>query len=191
MTKTRPLAIVSLLMLPALVWAPASARVDVSLDLDSLNEMLTAMAPGSVSVPLMQGRSVNLKLENLRVTGFEPAEGEGNEGFLRTSVRLKVPELGLDLPLEPRLSLQVRDKSGSKTCYLRFEKVMVSLPVTGALDIAPLLPLLPFPSDTSWTVAASSGDVRVRTRLVEARMGAKMLRLGFDLDAEPVSGSRP
>jgi hypothetical protein len=182
---------VSLLMLQALVWAPASARVDVSLDLDSLNKMLTAMAPGSVSVPLMQGRSVNLKLEDLRVTGFEPAEGEGNEGFLRTSVRLKVPELGLDLPLEPRLSLQVRDKGSSKTCYLRFEKVMVTLPVTGALDIAPLLPLLPLPSDTSWTVAASSGDVRVRTRLVEARMGAKMLRLGFDLDAEPVSGSRP
>jgi hypothetical protein len=164
---------------------PALARVDVVLDAPSLNEMLSAMAPKEISVPLAQGRSLTLQLQDLKVTGFDPTEGQMQEGFVLTTVRLKVPDLGLDLPLEPRLSLQVARRNGKKEAFLRFEKVLVQLPITGAVDVAPLLPVLPLPTDTSWIVPAQSGNVRVRTVFLEARMGAKNLRLTFDLEAAP------
>jgi hypothetical protein len=117
------------------------------------------------------------------VTGFDPTEGQKQEGFVLISFRLKVPELGIDLPLAARLSLQLTDRNGKKVAYLRFEKVPIPLPITGSVDVAPLLPVLPLPTDTAWTVAAEAGNVRVRTLLTEARMGAKNLRLGFDLEA--------
>ena len=162
---------------------PAAARVDVTLDAASLNDLLTVMAPNEVRVPLTEGRSVTLQLHDLKVTGFDPTEGQKQEGFVLTSVRLKVPELSVDMPLTPRLSLQVADKNGKKVAFLRFEKVLVPLPFTGSVDVAPLVPVLPLPTDTSWTVAAESGNVRVRTVLTEARMGAKNIRLTFDLEA--------
>lgn len=165
--------------------APAWARVDVTLDAGSLNQLLSAMAPKQVSVPLAQGRGVTLLLHDLRVEGFDPTEGDKQEGFILTSVRLEVPELGLNVPLQPRLSLQTADKNGRKTAFLKFEKVAIQLPVTGSLDVAPLLPSMPLPTDTAWTVASSGGNVKVRTVLLEARMGAKNLRLSFDLEASP------
>ncbi len=182
------------ILLPALVGlslacaaAPtAGARVDVSLDADSLNAMLSAMAPRKVDVKLTEGRGVTLRIEDLRVTGFDPTEGAGGEGFVLTSLRLKVPELGLDFPVESRLSLQVRERDGRKVAFLRFEKVPLQLPISGAIDVAPLLPVLPLPTDSAWNVAAAGGNVRVHTRLLDAKMGTRMLRLGFDLDVAAV-----
>ncbi len=163
--------------------SPAAARVDVTLDAATLNDLLTVMAPSEVRVPLTEGRGVTLQIQDLRVTGFDPTEGQKQEGFVLTSFRLKVPELSLEMPLTPRLSLQVVEKNGKKVAFLRFEKVLVPLPVTGSVDVAPLLPVLPLPTDTSWTVAAESGNVRVHTVLAAARMGARNLRLTFDLEA--------
>jgi hypothetical protein len=161
----------------------AFAKAEVTIDAASLNELMSAMAVSQVRVPLTEGRGVTLKLHDFRVTGFDPTEGEKQEGFVLTSLRLEVPELGLNLPLTPRLSLQTGEKNGKRIAYLKFERVSVPLPITGAVDVAPLLPVLPLPTDTSWTVAADSGNVRVRTILTEARMGAKNLRLSFDLEA--------
>jgi hypothetical protein len=166
--------------------SPTLARVDVTLDAASLNELITAMAPKEVRVPLSEGRGVTLLIRDLKVDGFDPTEGGKQEGFVLTSLRLKVPELSLDLPLSPKLSLQVDEKNGKKVAYLRFEKVPLPLPITGSVDVAPLLPVLALPTDTAWTVAAQSGNVRVHTNLKEARMGAKNLRLSFDLEAAPV-----
>jgi len=163
--------------------SPAPARVDVTLDAAALDHLISAMAPREVRVPLTEGRNITLELHDLKVNGFDPTEGEKQEGFVLTSLRLKVPELNLDLPLTPKLSLQVGDKNGKKFAYLRFEKVAVPLPITGTVDVAALMPVLPLPTDTSWTVATEAGNVRVRTVLTEARMGAKNLRLGFDLEA--------
>jgi hypothetical protein len=177
----RPIILTALLLAGAV--SPAPARVDVTLDATSLNELIQAMAPSEVRVPLTEGRSVKLQISDLQVNGFDPTEGQKQEGFVLTSCRLKVPELGLDLPLAPRLSLQLGDRNGKKIAYLRFEKVPVPLPITGSVDLAPLLPVLSLPTDTAWTVAADSGNVRVRTVLTEARMGAKNLRLTFDLEA--------
>lgn len=164
--------------------APARAGVDVTLDAGTLNDLISKMAPETVPVTLGGGRSINLRLDELKIVGFDPAAGE--RGEVLTSLRLKVPELGLDVPVSPRLSLQFRDgKGGKKVAYLRFEEVKLLLPVTGSIDLAPLLPPLPITSDTSWVVAAQRGNVRVEPKLVDATLGAKNLRLAFDLDVRP------
>jgi hypothetical protein len=182
---TRSLVAIAVL-LGAVLWAPeARARVEITLDAGSLNELLAAMAPETVPVNLIGNRAVTLRIEDFRITGFDPAGG-GQLGHVLTSVRLRIPELGVDTPLQPRLSLQVRDQDGDKVAYFRFEKVPITLPLTGTLDIAPLLPLLPLPTDTSWTVNAQRGPVQVRTRLVEAQMGARNLRLTFELEVRPL-----
>ena len=168
--------------------APASARVDVTVDADSLNELIRSMAPDHVDVALAAGRGVTLLLQDLKVTGFDP--GAGANGGVTTSLRLKVPELGLDVPVEPRLTLEMSaGANGAKACFLRFQSVVLNLPLTGPVDVASLLPALPVMPDSAWVVHSARGDVRVKPTLVDAKTGAKSIRLGFDLRATPAGGS--
>jgi hypothetical protein len=166
------------------------ASVDVTLDAQALNSLLGALAPSSVNVPLAAGRSVTLEMHDLHVTSFDPGAGDGSQGHILTALVLKVPELGIDVPVAPRLSLQVKDAEGKRVCYLRFEKVEIPMPLTGTVNVAALLPLLPIHSDkTSWSVAGGRGNVRVQPRLLDAKLGAKSLRLTFDLDVAPATGA--
>src|SRR5262245_55406331 len=86
-----------------LVSVPALARVDVTLDADTLNELLSKMAPDHVPVDLHSGKTLDLQLKDVKVTGFDPAAGP-NGGIL-TSLRLLVPEVGIDTPATPPLTL--------------------------------------------------------------------------------------
>jgi hypothetical protein len=171
-------------MLVALFAAPAIARVDVTLDADSLNDLLASMAPDRVEVALGAGRGVTIQMLDLKVTGFDPAAGPN--GGVTTSLRLVVPELGIDVPVAPHLTLDVKDGgNGKKTCFLRFDKVVLNLPLSGPIDVAALLPPLPVMPDTAWTVNSARGKVRVAPSLVDARTGTKNIRLGFDLAVAP------
>jgi hypothetical protein len=175
----------------AVAWAvlPARARVDVTLDADSLNELLAGMAPDQVQVELIAGRAVNIQLHDMKVTGFDPAAGSNGE--ILTSVRVTIPELGIDAPVSPRLSVQMRqDEGATRSCYLRFEKVMLSLPLTGSVDVAPLLPTLPLMSEAAWMINSAKGKVRVKPSLIEARTGAKFLKLGFNVAVVPAGEER-
>ena len=179
----------ALVLVVASAVSPAPARVDITLDAASLNELLGGMAPDQVQVELMAGRAVNIHLHDMKVTGFDPSAGSNGE--ILTSVRVTIPELGLDVPVTPRLSVQMRQDAGSvRSCYLRFEKVMLQLPLTGSVDVAPLLPTLPLMSETAWMINAAKGKVRVKPSLIEARTGAKFLRLGFDVAVAPAGEER-
>lgn len=166
---------------------PALARVDVTLDTGSLNDLIANMAPERVPVELAAGRAITLVLHDLEVTGFDPAGGGAGQGYVLTSVRLQVPELGLDVPLTPKLSLQFREANGKKVAYLRFEEVKLVLPVTGPINLAPLLPPLPIIADNAWFVNSARGKIRVEPRLVDARLGTSALRLAFDLIVTPAA----
>jgi hypothetical protein len=186
--RLRPLRILTAALAAALSAATAaSARVDVTVDADSLNELIRAMAPDHVDVALAAGRGVTLLLQDLKVTGFDP--GAGANGGITTSLRLKVPELSLDVPVEPRLTLEVTSgANGAKACVLRFQSVVLNLPLTGPVDVASLLPALPVMPDSAWIVRSARGDVRVKPRLVDAKTGAKSIRLGFDLQVGAAAG---
>lgn len=169
--------------------SPVAARVDVTLDAASLNELLAGMAPEQVQVDLVAGRKVTIELRDMKVEGFDPSAGTNGE--ILTSVRVKIPELNLDVPVSPRLSVQMRQGEGAtRSCYLKFEKVPLQLPLTGAVDVAPLLPTLPIMSEAAWLIDAAKGKVRVKPSLIEARTAAKHLRLGFDLDVTAASDER-
>lgn len=166
--------------------APASlARVEVTLDAETLNEFLSAVTPPRVLLPLPSGKEIALELHDLHVNGFDPAAGSNGRGHVLTSVRVGIPALGLEFPLEPKLSLDVAEENGSRICILRFERVEVLLPVTGALDISSLLPPYRVPAEAAWTMTMRQGDVQVKSRLVQTRMGADALRFGFDLEMSP------
>jgi len=166
--------------------APAAlARVEITLDAKTMNDFLSAVTPPRVVLPLPSGKEISLELSDLRVNGFAPAEGSNGRGHVLTSLRVKIPALGLDFPLEPRLSLDVSEENGNKVCTLRFEKVEVPLPVTGTVDISALLPPYRVPAEAAWTVNMRQGGVQVKSRLVQTQMGAESLRLGFDLEMTP------
>jgi len=171
------------LFVAALSCAPALARIDVTLDAESLNGLLVNMAPDHVDVDLAGGRSLTLGLRDLRVTGFDPAAGPN--GGVTTSLRLVVAELGIDMPVTPHLTLEM--DGARKTAFLRFDKVLLNLPLTGAVDVASLLPPLALMPDTAWVVDSARGKVRVTPQLVDARTGAKNIRLGFELSVKPAS----
>jgi hypothetical protein len=167
-----------------LIHGVAAARIDVSLDAESLNGLLASMAPDHVDVSLAAGRSLTIQMKDLKVTGFEPTAGPN--GGVNTSLRLIVPDLGIDVPVEPRLTLEIQDVAGGrKASFLRFDKVVLNLPLTGSVDVASLLPPLALLPDAAWVVNSARGRVRVRPTLVDAKTGAKGIRLGFTLDVQP------
>ncbi len=171
------------LALSALISVPAFARIDVTLDAESLNGLLASMAPNHVDVGLTAGR-LTIQMQDLKVTGFDPTAGR--HGGVATSLRLIVPELGIDVAVAPHLTLEIADApAGRKVSLLRFDKVLLNLPLTGAVDVAALLPPLVLMPDTGWIVNSARGKVRVRPNLVDATTGTKNIRLGFTLDVEP------
>ena len=173
-----------LLSLFALISAPAVARIDVTLDAESLNGLLASMAPNQVDVGLTAGRGLTIQMQDLKVTGFDPTAGR--HGGVATSLRLIVPELGIDVAVAPHLTLEIADApAGRKVSLLRFDKVVLDLPLTGAVDVAALLPPLMLMPDTGWIVNSARGKVRVRPNLIDATTGTKNIRLGFTLEIEP------
>jgi len=164
--------------------APALARVEVTLDADTLNDLLANMAPDHAEVALTAGKKLTIQMKDMKVTSFDPTAGPN--GGLVTSLRLIVPDLSIDVPVAPRLRLDVHDGAdGRKTCLLRFDKVVVNLPLTGSVDIASLLPPLPLMPDSGWIVNSAKGRVRVKPNLVDAKTGAKNIRLAYDLEISP------
>ena len=132
---------------------------------------------------------MTLRIEDLKVTGFDPAAGNG--GHVLTSLRLESPEIGLAVPLKPRLSLHLSETDGRSICNLRFEKVVLPIPLSGPIDIAGLLPAIPVPADQINTVETTRGFFHVRIRLVETHVGSSALHFGFDVDVSPVGAVRP
>jgi len=173
------------LVIAALTGSPALARIEITLDAESLNGMLASMAPDHVDVGLAGGRGLTIRMQDLKVTGFDPAAGP--HGGITTALRLVVPDLGIDVALAPRLTLDLKDAGGGrKTPTLRFDKVMLNLPLTGAIDIAALLPPIQLMPGNGWIVDSARGSVRVKPRLTDAKTGANCIRLGLDLEVATV-----
>lgn len=166
------------------------AGVDISVDAETLTALLAATIPPKVFLPVAGEHTLTLVLEDFRVTGFDPTGGDNGRGLLLTSLNLEVPELGLKMPVQPKLSLQLEDHDNQRICYLRFERVEVPLPIAGNVNVAYLLPRLPVPADNVTTIHSARGLFDVRTRLAEARMGSRALRFTFDLDVYPATAAK-
>ena len=168
---------------------PALARVEVSLDAATLTAFLSTVTPPKVIVDLPSGGELAIELHDLKVLGFDPTAGKSGKGQLLTALRLAIPALGLEFPVEPRLALDVEESDGEKVCVLRFEKLPIPLPLTGSIDLSPLLQVIRVPAESAFILATKQGDVRVKSRLVDTKMGAEVLRLGFNVEIAPDAGT--
>ena len=163
----------------------SSARMDVTLDADTLNTLISGMAQDRIEVRLGANRSIPIFLEGFRVAGFNPAGGADGQGSLKTQVTVKIPNLGIETPVEPQLAFRCKDRDGRKVCALFFEEFAITLPITGTIDLAALFPPMELLPESAWLVPTAKGKVRVKPTLVDTKMGQKNLRLGFDLDVLP------
>jgi hypothetical protein len=166
----------------------ARAEVAFEVDTETLNRILAEVSLDQVAVPISTQRTITVRLEDLLVTGLDPAAGEDGQGYILTSMTARVPELGLSLRVEPRISLNVVDRNGDAALELRFEQMPLKVPFAGAVNLAPLIPPLRYPTDSVWLLAGARGDVPITTRLSSIRMGRRALRFVFDVEVQSPVG---
>ena len=166
---------------------PLSAGVTVAFDAPTLNELLPALTLEEVAVPITESRSIRASFEELVVRGFSPGSGADGADRILTSVKVRVPALGLSLDLEPAMSLAVVEEEGRRLLELRFEDVGIPLPLAGSIDAAPFLTPLRFPADEVFLLEGSRGDVAIHSQLARVEMDAKVLRFEFDLEVVETS----
>jgi len=190
MRSTQRAVALTLAMLASLIPATAArADVDLSIHPDTLADLLATMIPPKIELSLLAGRKLTLEIGELQIVGFEPTS-ETNPGRILGKLNVHVPDLGLDLPVAPRLSLSVSEQNGLTVCNLLFDEVMVGMPM-GEFDISPFFPTIPVPADVVNLIESQRGVHEVRTRLAEATMGARALRLRFTLDVAPAPQQAP
>jgi hypothetical protein len=165
---------------------PVTAGVTVGFDVATLNEVLPALSAEEIAVPLSGSNSIGVRLEKMQVTGLDPAAGgEGGPGHILTSMRVRVAQLGIDLPVEPRLSLHVVEQASGSLLELRFERVEIPLPLAGSIDVAAFLPPISFPAENLWLLAGAEGTIEIKSELSGIEMGRNVLRFEFDLETVP------
>ncbi len=173
------------LLVVVIAACPVLAGMTVGFDTQTLNDVLPALSAREIEVPLSETSTIGVVLENMQITGLEPGTGENGSGRILTSMRVRVPQLGLDLPVKSKLSLHVtRDPTGD-LLELRFDEVQINLPLAGSIDIAAFLTPLQFPAENVWRVEGADGDVRVSSKLSGIEMGSRVLRFEFELVAGP------
>ncbi len=176
---------VLVLMWVGIAVSPVWAGMSVVFDTRTLNDVLPALTASEIEVPLSENSAIGVVLENMQVTGLEPGVGENGSGHILTSMRVRVPQLGLDLPVESKLSLHVARGESGDLLELRFDEVQINLPLAGSIDIAAFLTPLQFPAVNVWRVEGADEEILVRSKLSKIDMGWKVLRFEFELVAGP------
>ena len=172
--------------LTALV-TPARADVDLTLDAQSLTRLLSILAPPTVQVGMAPAAAIEVAIQDIQVTGFDPA-ANGGLGHLLTKMRLVSPQIGLNLEVTPRVALDIRKKDGLSFCYVTVQQMEIPMP-WGKLDAATLLPSLPVRADHVYEVETSTGSAGLRSILTKATMSASDLKLTFALERAPLSAA--
>ena len=162
----------------------ADAAVKVDFDSSTLNDLLAALTHQEIDVPLTSTKSLTVRLDELRLVGLEPRAGDADRGHLLTSLKLTAPELGISVSVKPRLSLVVSEVEGRSVLELRFEEVMLPLPL-GKMNIAGFLPPISLPADSIFLMEGAGGDVKVRSKLSDVRMGLEKLQFEFEIQVVP------
>ena len=175
------------LVLGSLLAPAARADVEMTLDAESLTRLLAIVAPPKVTVGMAPAAAIEVRIQDIRVTGFDPA-AQGGLGHLLTRMRLVAPSIGLDVEVSPRVALEIRKKDGLSFCYVTFQQMEVPMP-WGKLDAAPLVPSLPLRADHVYEIETAEGSAGLRSILTKATMTASQLRLTFALEQAPLSGS--
>jgi len=171
-----------ILILPLALWAaPAGAGVTVDIDGATLNRILAAISVQEVEVPISAQSSVSVQLHDLKVLGFDPAPAGEGTGAILTSVRVVAPELGLEVPLEPRIAVNVVREGEASLLEFRFEDLGLKIPFVGQINLAKMVPPMRYPADNVFVIDGAQGDVPLTSRLTSIKMGKDTIRFELDL----------
>jgi hypothetical protein len=173
------------LALAIILGAPCRADVVITIDAETLNEVLPEVSRQEVIVPVSVDQSLTVRLSDLRITGFDPTAGDGQPGSLLASLNLEVSELGTRLPVQPRISLHVLTGQGPSELELRFEQLMLPLPLMKPINVAGMLPPLRFPADNLFVINGAQGDVMVQSQLERIRIEQNGIRFDFSVAVVP------
>jgi hypothetical protein len=176
-------------ILPALLFAlSAQAEVTVDVDRETLNRILAAVVVDEIEVELSTGNTITVELRDLRVTGLEPGNGVDRKDAILTRVTVVAPELGLTVPLQPRVALEVVREGPARLLELRLDHLGLAVPLVGTIDLASLVPPARYPAENGWLLAGTRGDVPITSRLESIEMGRDKLRFRFEIDVlEPTA----
>ena len=176
----------SLVLGVALGTAPlARAETRVSFDRETLGKLVGALTEQELDFPLSAGRSMRVQLDEVRLLRLEPPRsGEKGAGRIVAALVARVPQLGLTLPLETSVAVDVVELEGTSSLELRFVSLPLTMPL-GSVDLAPLVPPLHYPAEGDFEIAGATGAVVLKTRLIAAALDADGLTLRLALDAVP------
>jgi len=160
---------------------PVLAGTRLTFDLETLNRVLPALSASQVEVAITSQRSRVVELHEMEVVALEPGV-DGAAGRIATRLRVKVPALGLDVPLEPKLLLEIVERNGLGELQLRFDQVAIKIPLVGKIDLAPMLPPMLFPADNLWAIEGAEGNVTLRSRVTRIGMDRSELQFEFEID---------
>ena len=163
---------------------PALATGTFGVDAATLNELLPALTADEFEVVVLGDQTVTLRLEDLQVTGFDPAAGSGSSGYILTRVTVTILDLGIKATIRPSLSLAVVERDKQSSIVLRFEQAKVPLPLLGDVEIGRLIPPLEFPAESFFTLQGAKQDVSMRGWLTAVKMGQKVLQFQFEVERE-------
>jgi hypothetical protein len=177
-------------MVCALAAGAGAARAEVSftVDKETLNDLLGALVADRVDVQLGGETAFPVFFDDMQITGFDPSAGDQRQGYILTSLNVRIPALALGLTVKPRISLNVVKQGEASLLELRFEHLVLPLPLAGSIDIASLVPPIRYNADNIWLMAGARGDVPVDSSLKEIVMGREAIRFIFDV---VVMGVRP
>ena len=166
------------------------AGVEVTFDVATINDLIASAAVQRIEVPVAGQRTVEVHLEELRVLGFRPPGDAPHQGFIQTSLKLRVPQLGVAVSVEPRLSLHVLEREGETVLELRFDRVELPLPFA-RINLAGLLPPIRYPADSAFLLAGAAGDVEVRSRVAGVTVTGDLLRFRIAVEVVPPGSAVP
>jgi hypothetical protein len=167
----------------------ANAGVSFIIDKETLDDLLAALVADRVEVPLSEEQSLTVLLEDLEITGLDPSAGDRRQGYILTSLKVRIPELGFEVAVDPRVSLNVARKENTTMLELRFEELILPLPLLGSINVAGLVRPITYNTDAIWLLDGARGDVPVSSSLKEVVMGRDAIRFLFDIEVLPLAGS--
>jgi hypothetical protein len=159
------------------------AGVAVHFEAETLAALLGAASTQDIDFPINDKRTIRIELRDLKLLELRPA-GEASDvrGSIRTSLNVTIPELDVEMSLEPTVVLDVVDVDGVNLFEMRFAELRVPVPILGDFDIAPFVQPLRYPAEDLWYLPGARGTVHLRSRLVNITMGQRAIRFDFELD---------
>lgn len=170
----------SLALLFCSTLAPAWAGLTVTVDKESLDEILEALTAQELSIQLPTGAEIQVQLDDLEITRLQPSAPDGPSGWIDTRVRVRAQSLGLDMKLQPRLTMRVLP-NGSKTMLeVRFSNVELNFGLA-KVDLGAVMPAMRYEAEQLGILGGAGGDVGVLAKMREVEIQAEQLLFHFDL----------